>query len=65
MSEIDNLSALFYSLFPDPYSLSFPRLLRRRRYANLDFCAVVRAERKCARAFFRISGRLRVGLGLA
>jgi hypothetical protein len=44
------------SSFGRCYFLSFPRLLRSLRYANLDFCAVVRAERWCARAFCRRPG---------
>ena len=37
-------------LFAMASALPFCSLLPRRRCANLDFCAVVRAERECVRA---------------
>ena len=39
-----------------PARYARPGLLRGRGYANLDFCAVERAERECVRAVFRVSG---------
>src|ERR1700722_10116883 len=33
-------------------SLFFPRLLRLRGYANLNFCTVVRGKQECVRALF-------------
>ena len=59
------LSAAFRGLMADPRRRAFPRLLRRRRYANLDFCAVECAERSCARAFCRIAGLDSGGIELA
>lgn len=51
---------------PEAFS---PGLLPQRACDNLDFCAVVRAERECAHAFLRrgfgYPGQFPGGIGLA